>query len=114
MAISSHTSHHLPRLGWLIFLTLALALISSVVMMTRSHARRHNALVQDIPDKCNANSFQVHMYRPSDGRDAFLRFVEGYFVISIFNFSKEQIEKWGDDEVTSFPRESAKRMDDVV
>src|SRR6266540_5587480 len=97
---------------FLIFIVL-LSLIG-LMMMTRAHARRHNTVVQNIPDKCNANNYQVHMYRASDGRDAFLCHVEGYFVVSIFNFTKEQIERWGDDEVTSFPRETAQTIDDVI
>ncbi len=54
------------------------------------------------------------MFRPSDNRDVYLCFVEGYFVVSIWNFTKESIEKWGDAEVTSFSRPSAHTMDELI
>jgi hypothetical protein len=85
-----------------------------VVMMTQAHARRHSEHVKDIPAKCNNGHYEVHMFRPSDNRDAYLCFVEGYFVISIFNFTQQMIEKWGDSEVTAFSRPSAKTMQDVI
>ncbi len=101
--------------GKLLIIILLLAIIgSSVLMMTQEHARRHDRHVANIPDKCNSNSFQVHMFRQSDNRDAYLCFVEGYFVVSIWNFAKEAIEKWGDDEVTSFSRPSAHTMDELI
>jgi hypothetical protein len=102
--------------GRLLFRLILLALIGGALwmMMTQTHARRHDKHVQNIPDKCNSSSFQVHMFRASDNRDAFLCFVEGYFVVSIFNFTQEMIDEWGDTEVTSFSRSSAKTMQDVI
>ncbi len=101
--------------GKLLIILLLLAIIGgTVVMMTQEHARRHDRHVANIPDKCNSNSFQVHMFRPSDNRDAYLCFVEGYFVVSIWNFTKEALEKWGDNEVTSFSRPSAHTMDELI
>ncbi|MBN2119152.1 MAG: hypothetical protein JW730_21460 [Anaerolineales bacterium] len=101
--------------GKLLIIILLLAIIgASVVMMTQAHARRHDRHVANIPDKCNSNSFQVHMFRQTDNRDAYLCFVEGYFVVSIWNFTKESIEKWGDDEVTSFSRPSAHTIDELI
>ncbi|HKY55797.1 MAG TPA: hypothetical protein VJM08_15880 [Anaerolineales bacterium] len=101
--------------GRLLLTMILLAIIAStLVVMTRAHARRHDKHVKDIPDKCNSNSFQIHMYRPSDGRDAFLCFIEGYFVVSIWNFRPEKIAEYGDDEVTSFARPKAQSMDDLI
>ena len=101
--------------GRLLIIILLLAIIGgSVVLMTQAHARRHDKHVANIHDKCNSNSFRVHMFRQSDNRDAYLCFVEGYFVVSIWNFTKESIEKWGDDEVTSFSRPSAHTMDELI
>ena len=82
--------------------------------LTQAHARRHDKYVADIPDKCNSSSFQVHMHRNSDNRDAYLCLIEGYFVISIFNFTQEMIDKWGDTEVTAFSRPAAQTMQDVI
>jgi hypothetical protein len=78
------------------------------------HARRHNQNVANIPEKCNQNNYQAHMHRESDNRDAYLCFVAGFFVVSIFNFAQEMIEKWGSDEVTAFTRPAAKTMQDVI
>ena len=102
--------------GRLLMIMALLAILGGalVVMMTQAHARRHSEHVNDIPDKCNNGHFEVHMFRPSDNRDAYLCFVEGYFVVSIFNFTQEMIEKWGDSEVTAFSRPSAKTMQDVI
>jgi len=85
-----------------------------VVMMTSGHARRHDKNVANIPDNCNSGHYEVHMFRPSDNRDAFLCHVEGFFVVSIFNFTQDMIDKWGDSEVTSFSRPSAKTMQEVI
>jgi hypothetical protein len=103
-------------LGRFVIILVLLSIIGGalVVMMTQAHARRHSEHVQNIPDKCNKGHYEVHMFRPSDNRDAYLCFVEGYFVISIFNFTQEMIEKWGDSEVTAFSRPSAKTMQDVI
>gem|GEM_PF-1841049 len=98
----------------IIFVLLSVIGGALVVMMTQSHARRHSEHVKDIPDKCNSGHYEVHMFRPADDRNAYLCFVEGYFVISIFNFTQEMIEKWGDNEVTAFARPSAKTMQDVI
>ena len=98
----------------MIFVLISIIAGALVVMMTHAHARRHSEQVKDIPDKCNSGHFEVHMVRPSDNRDAYLCLVEGYFVISIFNFTQEMIEKWGDSEVTAFSRPSAKTMQDVI
>lgn len=75
---------------------------------------RHSGSVQDIPSKCNESNYQMHFYRPSDERHAYLCFVEGFFVFTIKNFTQENVEKYGDDVVTSFPDESAKTIQDSI
>ena len=102
--------------GKLLLILVVLSLIGGalVVLMTQAHARRHDKHVADIPDKCNSGHYEVHMFRPSDSRDAYLCSVEGYFVVSIFNFTQEMIDKWGDTEVTSFSRPSATTMQDLI
>jgi hypothetical protein len=85
------------------------------VYFTKAHASRHKKTVADISDKCNeGTAFIAKAHNPNTGRDAFVCFIEGFWVVTVKNFSPEQIEKWGDDIVTAFPRRMAKDLQDVI
>jgi hypothetical protein len=78
------------------------------VVWTSSHAARHSGTVQDIYLKCNESTGNVtaKLHHPKTGRDAFVCFVEGVWVVTIKQFDPEMIAKYGDDVVTSFPGET--------
>jgi hypothetical protein len=90
------------------------------VVWTEAHAdKRHNqegALVQDIYKKCNESngSPAIVMHNPKTGRDAFVCFLEGYWVVTIKNFDPAKIEQFGDDVVTAFDRADDLALDDVI
>jgi len=82
---------------------------------TEAHASRHNKHVLNISSKCNEGSgYVAHMKNLSNGRDAYVCFVEGYWVVTIKQFDPAEIEKWGDDIVTAFARKTAQSVDDVI
>jgi hypothetical protein len=82
---------------------------------TEAHASRHNKHVLNISSKCNEGTqYTVHMKNPANGRDAYICFVEGYWVITVKQFDPAKIAEWGDDVVTAFARKTAKSVDDVV
>jgi hypothetical protein len=82
---------------------------------TEAHANRHNKHVLNISSKCNEGTGSLaHMKNLSNGRDAYICFVEGYWVVTIKQFDPGEIEKWGDDIVTAFARKSAQSLDDVI
>jgi len=82
---------------------------------TESHASRHNKHVLNTSSKCNEGTGSAaHMKDLSNGRDAYICFVEGYWVVTIKQFDPEAIEKWGDDIVTAFARKSAQSLDEVL
>jgi len=84
-------------------------------LWTEDHARRHDKLVQSISSKCNESTgFLAHMKHPTHGRDAYICFVEGYWVVTVKQFDPARIEEFGDDIVTAFVRKSAKSVDDVI
>ena len=84
-------------------------------LWTEDHARRHDKLVLNISSKCNESTgFLAHMKNPTNGRDAYICFVEGYWVITVKQFDPAKIEEFGDDIVTAFVRKSAKSVDDVI
>ena len=84
-------------------------------LWTEDHARRHDKLVQSISSKCNESTeFLAHMKHPANGRDAYICFVEGYWVVTVKQFDPARIEEFGDDIVTAFVRKSAKSVDDVI
>src|SRR5688572_26699531 len=56
-------------------------------LWTESHAGRHNKLVANMSSKCNESTgFLAHMKNPANGRDAYICFVEGYWVVTIKQF----------------------------
>lgn len=75
------------------------------VVWTTVHAARHGATVQDIYTKCNESTGNVarQMRHPKTGRDAFVCFVEGFWVVTIKQFDPAKVAEHGDDVVTSFP-----------
>ena len=82
---------------------------------TEAHASRHNKHVLNISSKCNEGTGSAaHMKNPSNGRDAYICFVEGYWVVTIKQSDPAKIEEFGDDIVTAFARKSAQSMDDVI
>jgi len=50
----------------------------------------------------------------TNGRDAYICFVEGYWVVTVKQFDPAKIEEFGYDIVTAFVRKSAKSLDDVI
>lgn len=85
-----------------------------VIFMTEAHAGRHSKTVKDISSKCNENNFTVKMHDPTTGRDAFICFVEEFWVITVKQFDPAKIEEFGDDVVTAFPRRAAKTVEEVI
>lgn len=84
-------------------------------LWTESHAGRHNKLVESNSTKCNESTGSLaHMKNPENGRDAYICFVEGYWVVTVKQFDPAKIEEFGDDIVTAFVRKSAKSVDDVI
>ena len=84
-------------------------------LWTEAHAGRHNDLVQSISTKCNEGTgFLAHLKNPENGRDAYVCFVEGYWVVTVKQFDPAKIEEFGDDIVTAFVRNTAKSLDDVI
>lgn len=82
---------------------------------TEAHASRHSKHVLNISSKCNEGTGHVaHMKNLSKGRDAYVCFVEGYWVVTVKQFDPAKIEEFGDDIVTAFVRKSAKSLDDVI
>ncbi len=78
------------------------------VVWTEAHAnKRHKeAVVKDISSKCNESNGDpaVVMHNPKTGRDAFVCFIEGYWVVTVKNFDPAKIAEFGDDVVTAFDR----------
>jgi hypothetical protein len=99
---------------FLAIFALVIIIGAGVMMMTHQHSARHSQLVQDISSRCNENNHQLHFHRASDDRHAYLCFLDGFFVFTIKNFSQENIEQWGDDVVTAFPRKGAKTLQDAI
>jgi hypothetical protein len=89
--------------------------LANQVAQTALHAARHDsAEISDISSKCNENNYNMVMYRPSDHRYGFICDLDGIFVITIKNFDAVNVDNYGDDIVTAFPRKSAKTINDAA
>ncbi|HKY54422.1 MAG TPA: hypothetical protein VJM08_08960, partial [Anaerolineales bacterium] len=56
----------------------------------------------------------IVLHNPKTGRDAFVCFIEGSWVVTIKNFDPAKIEQFGDDVVTAFDWADDLTLDDVI
>ncbi len=88
------------------------------VVWTEAHANKRykEAVVKDISSKCNESNGNpaIVMHNPKTGRDAFVCFIEGYWVVTVKNFDPAKVAEFGDDVVTAFDRADDMTLQEVI